>query len=116
MLYGICLFFLLLTGCGTKKIIKVDSFKNQEMIAKYADLPDVPFQVKLQSITVNSEKQDQVQMLYTTTMLEQDLVDFYEQQMERCGWELFAEIHADDWVLHYIKPMQLCSIIYMKIH
>ena len=105
------LFLLSCVGCGMKKPAHHESFQNQEMIARYSDLPDAPFQVKLQSIVVNPDNQDQVQMFYTTTMPIQELAYFYQQQMERCGWDLLAESHVNNWLLNYVKPACLCSII-----
>lgn len=111
MNYIFYLSLLLCAGCAIQKPIHQNNFQNKEIIAKYADLPDVPFQAKLHSIAMNPDDQDQVQMLYTTTIPVEELAGFYQQQMERCGWELFAESHAQDWLLHYIKPQQICSIL-----
>ncbi len=105
------LFLLSCAGCGAKKSIRHEKFQNQEMIARYSDLPDAPFQVKLQSIVVNPEDHDQVQMFYTTTTPIQELAYFYQQQMERCGWDLLDESHVQDWLLNYIKPTKVCSIL-----
>ena len=105
------LFLLLCAGCGTKKAVRYENFQNQEMIARYSDLPDAPFQLKLQSIVVNPEDHDQVQMFYTTAMPISELAYFYQQQMERCGWDLLDESHVQDWFLNYVKPTQVCSIV-----
>ena len=105
------LFLLLCAGCGAKKPVRHEKFQNQEMIARYADLPDAPFQVKLQSIVAHPEEHDQVQMVYTTTMPVSELAYFYQQQMERCGWDLLNESHVKDWLLNYTKPTQVCSIL-----
>ena len=108
-IFYLCL--LVCAGCALKVPVRQDTFQNKEIIAKYADLPDVPFQAKLQSIAINPDDHHQIQMLYSTMMSVQELADFYQQQMERCGWELLAESHAQDWLLHYVKPQQVCSIL-----
>lgn len=111
MNYKFYLFVLFCTGCALKVPVRHENFEYKEIIAKYVDLPDVPFQARLQAITINPDNQDQVQMIYTTTMPMEELAGFYQQQMERCGWELLAESHAQDWLLHYIKPQQVCSVL-----
>ena len=112
MSYIFYIFFLLVcAGCGIKKPIHHENFQDVEILAKYADLPDTPLQVKLQSIVTIPDQYDQVQMFYTTMMPVDELVDFYKQQMERCGWELLAESNARDWLLQYVKPTQVCSIL-----
>jgi len=103
--------FLFVAGCGLKKPILHDTFQNKEIIAKYADLPDVPFAVKLQSISMGLDDQCQIQMFYTTKMTIHELIEFYQQQMERNGWDLLAKSHAQDCLLQYVKPMQICSIL-----
>lgn len=104
---------LLCSGCGVKQqpIIRHEKFQEKEIIAKYAELPDTPFQVVLDSIATIPYESDQIQMFYTTTMKNQELIDFYQQQMERLGWDLLAESHAQDCLLHYVKPTQICSIL-----
>ena len=106
-------FLPLFAGCGMQKRIKptADFLEQQEIIAKFADLPDAPFQVKLQKIAVSSENHDQLQAFYTSTMPQNDLMAFYQQQMERLGWDLFAESTTQDWLMHYSKPQQFCSIL-----
>lgn len=101
-----------IAGCGISKKLKlVDFLQQQEIIAKFADLPDAPFQTKLQQISKLDESYDQLQVFYTFTMPRHDLISFYQQQMERLGWELFAESNVQDCLMHYSKPQQLCSIL-----
>lgn len=104
-------FFMLCAGCGIKKPVYIENFQQKEILAKYSDLPDTPFLVTLQSIETVPDEHDQVQLFYTTMMPSQELADFYRQQMERCGWELLAESHAQDRLLYYTKPTQICSIL-----
>lgn len=109
-IFYVC-FLLFFVGCGIKKPVLIDNFQEREILAKYADLPDAPFQVKLQSIETLPDEHNHVQLFYTTMMPVDELVDFYRQQMERCGWELLAESHVQDRLLYYIKPTQICSIL-----
>jgi predicted phosphoadenosine phosphosulfate sulfurtransferase len=115
----VCFAMLLpiISGCGMQKKIKsTDVLQQQEIIAKFADLPDAPFQVQLQKIAVSSEDHDQLQVFYTVTMPAQELIAFYQQQMERLGWELLAESTTQDWLMHYVKPHQVCSILISQNH
>jgi hypothetical protein len=41
----------------------------------------------------------------------QDLIDFYQQQMERLGWELVAESNIKNCLMHFVKPTQFCSVL-----
>ena len=111
-----CIYILLalsiLTGCVKKNNLhNHDLFQQQEIIAKFAELPDVPFQVCLKHIAVSDTDHQQLQIFYTFTMPIQELILFYHQQMERLGWELLAESNVKDFLLHYSKPNQLCSIL-----
>ncbi|MBV8660966.1 MAG: hypothetical protein JO129_02375 [Candidatus Dependentiae bacterium] len=101
-----------MAGCGNKQKIKPTEFlQQQEIIAKCTDLPDAPFQVQLKKIVSSSENCDQFQLFYTFSIPQQDLITFYQQQMERLGWELFAESNLQDYLLHFTKPDQICSIL-----
>ncbi len=105
---------LIAAGCGMQKKVKVKSpelLEQQEIIAKFADLPDAPFQVRLQKIAISPEDHNQLQAFYTVAMPQSDLIAFYQQQMERLGWELFAESTTQDCLMHYVKPQQLCSVL-----
>lgn len=114
--YILCCSVLIMiaAGCGIQKKVKTKSpelLEQQEIIAKFADLPDTPFQVRLQKIAVSPEDHSQLQAFYTVSMPQADLISFYRQQMERLGWELFAESATQDCLMHYVKPHQLCSIL-----
>ncbi|MDP3788259.1 MAG: hypothetical protein Q8Q60_02965 [Candidatus Chromulinivorax sp.] len=110
---------MIAAGCGIQKKVKTKSpelLEQQEIIAKFADLPDAPFQVRLQKIAISPEDRDQLQAFYTVSMPQADLITFYQQQMERLGWELFAESTTRDCLMHYVKPAQLCSILISSNH
>lgn len=108
----IALVLPLLVGCGMQKKMKSTEFlEQQEIIAKYGDLPDAPFQAQLKKIAVSSENHQQLQIFYTFTVPTQDIVIFYKQQMERLGWDLFAESTTQDYLMHYSKPQELCSFL-----
>ncbi len=115
--------FCVVAGCASRKKVAIKSpevLHQQEMIAKFADIPDAPFQAQLQKIAVSSDVHDQVQLFYTFSMPQEDIITFYQQQMERLGWELLAESTVHDYVMYYSKPAQLCSIIlsqnYLKVY
>lgn len=105
---------MIIAGCGMQKKVTIKSpeiLQQQEIIAKFADLPDTPFQVRLQKLAVSQEDHNQLQAFYTVAMPQADLIAFYQQQMERLGWELFAESTTQDCLMHYVKPQQVCSIL-----
>jgi len=113
--FSIYLFCLLCTtGCAGKKPRRVVTpfVDYQEIVAKFADLPDAPFQAQLKNIVICPTNHDQVQIFYTTTMASDELVLLYEQQMERLGWQLLSDTTIHDQVLIYTKPNQVCTIIF----
>jgi len=107
------LFLLLSTGCAVKqfKIAQTRHVDYQEIVAKFSDLPDAPFQAQLKNIVVCPVSNDQVQIFYETIISVDDVVLFYEQQMERLGWQLLSQAQVRDQVLIYTKPSQVCTII-----
>ena len=108
---------MMLAGCISQKNIKPEKYQeHQEIIAKFADVPDAPFQAKLENIVTSPEHHDQVQMFYSYTLSMLDVIAFYEQQMERLGWELIGQSDIHDCVLCYSKPQQFCSIVIAKDH
>ena len=110
---------ILLVGCGVQKKLYKDQkntlfFEQQEIIARYSDLPDAPFQVQLKDIVVAPENYDAMQLFYTTKLSTQDIAVYYEQQMERLGWQLSAQSKLHDLFFYYTKPEKFCSIIIFK--
>ena len=106
------LLLIMLAGCAVqKKIRPIINLDHQEIIAKFADLPDAPFQAKLESMAVSSQDHEQVQIFYTISMPMVDTISFYQQQMERLGWELVGQSDIQDCLLHYSKPQRFCSIL-----
>ena len=102
----------IIAGCGMQQKLKHPEYlQQQEIIAKYADLPDAPFQAQLKKIATSQQAHEEVQLFYTFTMSVDDLLAFYQQQMERLGWELLAESKAQNYLLHYVKPSQVCSVL-----
>ena len=103
---------LIVAGCAVHKKSHLSISRDyQEMIAKFSDLPDAPFQAKLETIICSSTDHNQVQIFYTCPMSRFDLLLFYEQQMERLGWQLYAQSEVQDCLLHYNKPDRICSIL-----
>ncbi len=106
-------------GCSHKQFKmkkENEKFEHQEIIAKFADLPDVPFKAQLQDIAINKDSHDQVQMFYTIKMPIEDVTSFYEQQMERLGWDLLSESRSKDIVLIYTKPNLVSLILISDDH
>ncbi len=85
-------------------------------IAKFSDLPDAPFQATLENVVTSLEYHDQVQMFYSCSMHKVDCIAFYEQQMERLGWNLLGQSDISDAVLLYTKPQRFCTIVIFQNH
>ncbi len=112
MIYLMCLFFISCTH-RTKIQYKVQQ-DYQEIVAKFADMPDSPFQAKLDNLIISDQCHDQVQIFYSCLMPKLDMIHFYQQQMERLGWELLGQSDIHDCLLCYSKPELLCCIIIRK--
>jgi len=110
---------VIFAGCGVKqmKIKKEnDNFQHREIIAKFSDLPDAPFQAQLKDIAINQENHDEIQMFYLIKMPLNDIAIFYEQQMERLGWDLLSESKSKDIVFIYTKPNLVSLILISDDH
>lgn len=110
LLFIVCI--IMLSGCRNshKSIKNIITEQYQEVIAKASDLPDAPFQVHLENIAILPDNHDQAQFFYTTSLPRQDLIIYYEQQMERLGWQLSAQLKLHDSFLYYTKPEKFCAI------
>lgn len=112
LLYILCI--LMLHGCrNSQRVIKnIIPDQYQKVIAKTSDLPDTPFQVSIKNMAILPENYDQVQFFYTTTLPKQDLIIYYEEQMERLGWQLSAQLQVHDSFFYYTKPAKFCAITF----
>ena len=111
MKYIFYLCLLILSGCSVRKKQNYDLLRSKELIAKFAEIPDAPLHTSLQQVATDDQSPDQIQMFYTTSMKTEDLVLFYQQNMERLGWMVISESYVQDWLLQYGKPDQICSIL-----
>lgn len=109
--------WMLFSGCNfhQKQKIKVDeNYRYKEILAKYSDIPDVPFQAVFINMAYKNENPDQVQFFYKSSLPREQLIIFYEQQMELLGWRLITRSDLTDLLLVYEKPEIVCSILMQK--
>ncbi len=79
-----------------------------------ATLLDIPFPLGAmpvaQEYAKNSETKGQHFLAYTTILSESDLIAFYEQEMERLGWQKMVVLPDFETMLIFSKPDRICSI------
>ncbi|MGZ6254444.1 MAG: hypothetical protein ACXWL5_00440 [Candidatus Chromulinivorax sp.] len=106
---SICL--LIISGCSFhKKSQSIKNVQHHEILAKCTDLPDAPFQLSLLDVVTSSDN-DQMQFFYTFTGMKDDIIVFYEQQMERLGWDIKAQSNLQDYFILFNKPYKNCAIL-----
>lgn len=79
-----------------------------------ATLLDIPFPLGAMPVTQeyakNSETKGQHFLAYTTLLAESNLIAFYEQEMERLGWQKMVVLPDFETMLIFSKPDRICSI------
>jgi hypothetical protein len=110
---------LLLPGCGhtnsTKKINKHTGLVAtsldvlQEFEAKLSDIP-VPLDSKPLMDQTDIQSTDNVMLCYDNDMDAEAVIEFYEREMERCGWQADAAYKGFEALLNFSKPARFCSI------
>lgn len=114
----LCIFFL--SGCGRKKITyetsknietRATTIKNllQECEAKLADIP-VPLDSQAVAHHADEVTADNVMLSYTNEMSASSVAQFYEREMERCGWRADVAYAGKESLLAFSKPTRFCSI------
>ena len=118
------IFPILLASCGraknsftrkdnlkfAKKIHKnfspIDEIKRQE-----AKLTDIPIPVASKPIKEYCSSENGTIILgYHSSVSIEDLISFYQHEMERFGWEYGAQLKGNEVLLNFEKPNRVCSI------
>lgn len=105
------------SGCSHKeaKVRKNNHsrVKFEEEIARLSSIPDAPLHVTLQKVIRSERDPDNVQVRYKigSSVIREDVKDFYLSEMERIGWMLQLEWLEGEYVLQFMKPRgQMCLI------
>jgi len=113
----LCMIHIFFVGCKIPHKLSpyversLELLQYEEIIAKHSDLPDMPFQTQLHKISIDNDQIDQLQIFYVTSMFMQDSIRFYQQQMERIGWDILSQSQGQDCLLIYTKPDKICSVL-----
>ena len=79
-----------------------------------ATLLDIPFPLGALPIAQEYAKSQAAKgqhfLAYTTVLSESDLIAFYEQEMERLGWQKMVVLSDFETMLIFSKPDRICSI------
>lgn len=117
----LCL-FTLLSGCAhqDKKQISDKNTKTESEIIKdisireqEAKLADVPFPLNIQPLSafnILPEEPNHSLLGYTTATDVSELVMFYQQEMERLGWQENMHVKGSETQLLFQKPDRVCSV------
>lgn len=128
----ICFLILILPACTHKKTRRISciqgnipSFSHDRSAERAHEqarallhewettLLDIPF--PLGAMPVDPEHTQtgvsgQQFLAYTVSLSESDLVKFYEQEMERLGWQKMTVLRDFETMLIFAKPDRICSI------
>lgn len=119
-LTGIVLLFF--AGCSGRRIskqvaapVKQHNQGTGELVgqleAKLYDVP-VPFhEAPGKLLSDFNDAPDTIVISYTTRMLKPQLIELYQQEMERFGWQEMAYFNADDSLLVFKKPQRWTSVL-----
>lgn len=108
-LYG-GLVFLLATCGGPKK--KVNGYQDDILFqeAKLTDIPVILGATRLQDGDVTALA-GQVVLQFETRLDVREVVNFYEQEMERLGWQQPAAFSGREYFLMFEKPSSVALIV-----
>jgi len=79
-----------------------------------ARLMDIPLPLDAEPLPVyfleNKDVVSTTSLAYKSMVLREDLLTFYQEEMERCGWQKKAESDLLEVFLYFEKPERFCSI------
>lgn len=76
-------------------------------------LVDVPTPFNVEPVAVQSDDTDANKILLTYELPPQEqeqIIAFYEQEMERFGWQKIAEFNGQEVLRIYTKPRRYCTV------
>lgn len=81
---------------------------------KEAKLSDIPIPISSQPILeyclYETQKPDEIMLGYSCGLSADELMKFFNQEMERSGWRYGAQFNGYEQLLQYEKPNRVCSI------
>ena len=105
---------MLLPSCLARKIRKVEgnSFDWGLIQARYTDIPIPISAVPDLAKSVISVDQ-QVVFVFKSKQTLGELVDYYTQQMEHCGWQraVLSNVSSERVVINFKKPHSYCTVV-----
>lgn len=116
-LVGSLVFLIILPSCYRDKAhqsAKSAHYKTKKKVVEQeAQLIDVP--VPIGSQLVNSDAQEGLFSLttlltYKLSLAPDRVAAFYQQEMERLGWQYGARFSGAEWLLYFEKPDRFCVI------
>lgn len=106
-------FILVLPACY-KKITKVASknyYEEQPLLTSQAHLADIPLPIQAKVHTLTGSTPESTGLVFSSTFTLQDLIKFYQFEMERLGWkELHLFSVTSEILLVFEKPQKMCTV------
>ncbi|MBN1549072.1 hypothetical protein JW872_00220 [Candidatus Babeliales bacterium] len=102
-----------ISSCGSqKKTVVIRDVTVQE--AKLSDVP-VLIDALVGASRLNDPILDTHELSYTSKLPYQDVVEFYQSEMERAGWLELGSFVGDQALLVFDKPYTLCVVTIQRL-
>jgi hypothetical protein len=103
----------ILSSCGGSGTLYHKKKTYDEWIAQEAKLFDVPVLIDAVPEKLSEPDESEITMTvrYRAKSALPDAVEFYEQEMERYGWNLWNSFITQEALLIFEKPSKICAIL-----
>lgn len=110
-LSALCMF----VGCAHKKMQKEIEESPlaalyQELLAKESMLPDVPLDAWVQYIFTDYQQPEHIEIVYSTKLSSDEIMNMYIQEMERLGWDKIMQSNLKSSMLVFQSPLCVCTV------
>lgn len=110
--YVFLLALCVLSSCGGPKNYSLARKSHDDWVAQEAKLFDVPVLIdaRPEKLTQLEEAEEVASVSYTAHISLTEAIDFYEQEMERYGWNLWHSLISQEALLVFEKPSKICTV------
>ena len=110
MYFFVVITALLVSSC-TKKIEKKE-YQNywRQYEARLYDIPITINAKPLSEYCTQCEPDQAIQLGYSTALSKENIIKFYQQEMERMGWLEYGIVCGYEFVVQFEKPRRFCTV------
>ena len=105
----------LLSSCGEQSKKKSPRKKHQDDLqfqeAKLSDIPVLLGAKRLENEGEVDIKSGQNVLMFSSKFPQKEIVDFYEQEMERMGWQQLGSFSGKENILIFEKPYSVATVL-----